>query len=317
MGTSQDHPEGRSRSPSRTHRIRRKHSRDRSSSRHRTRRHTGSSSRRSHRRRERSTSSERSTSHSRSASRSRTRDRRRDKRRRDRSRSSSSTERDLSASPRRRHHSRRRHKQHKHRRDADRDRKHHKGKKSRRKSKERRSKKHDTPEGSVVHTNQWGQHGILYETDIYTKEEDFGLWLYEVKKIRPEEITNTESKRHFREYMEDYNTATLPHPKYYDVKKWEAEQHVQLSRRGESSLQVQESSPGGVDLWADEKRHRQAQRQHQYQEATAATPYAYGQSLLTRDQIADLRRIETERVAADRLRKMGYAPKDNMGVRYE
>ncbi|KAJ1655367.1 hypothetical protein IWQ61_004874 [Dispira simplex] len=322
MGTSQDYSEGRSRSPSRTRDVRRKRSSDRSSSIQRTRRHTSSASHKSHRRRhrhrrERSISSESATSRSESASRSRTRERRRDKPRRDRSRSSSITERDSSASPRSSHHSRRRHKHHNHRRDTEKARKHRKGKKSHRKSKERHNKTYDTPKGSAVHTNQWGQYGILYETDIYTKEEDFGLWLFEVKKIRPEEITNAESKRHFREYMEDYNTATLPHPKYYDVKKWEAEQHARPSRRAESPLQSHEGSLGGMDLWADEKRHRQTQRQHQYQEATTTTPYFFGQSSLTRDQIADLRRVETERVAADRLRKMGYTPKNNMGVRYE
>ena len=26
---------------------------------------------------------------------------------------------------------------------------------------------------------------------------------------------------YFKEFMEDYNTATLPHPKYYDFETWE------------------------------------------------------------------------------------------------
>ena len=34
----------------------------------------------------------------------------------------------------------------------------------------------------------------------------------------------TESKRdimaHFKSYMEDFNTATMPHHKYYDFEKW-------------------------------------------------------------------------------------------------
>lgn len=30
-----------------------------------------------------------------------------------------------------------------------------------------------------------------------------------------------QTKQHFREYMEDFNTCTLPHEKYIDLEKWE------------------------------------------------------------------------------------------------
>lgn len=30
-----------------------------------------------------------------------------------------------------------------------------------------------------------------------------------------------QTKQHFRDYMEDYNTNTLPHEKYIDLEKWE------------------------------------------------------------------------------------------------
>lgn len=30
-----------------------------------------------------------------------------------------------------------------------------------------------------------------------------------------------QTKQYFREYMEDYNTATLPHEKYINLEKWE------------------------------------------------------------------------------------------------
>ena len=30
-----------------------------------------------------------------------------------------------------------------------------------------------------------------------------------------------QTKQYFRDYMEDYNTNTLPHEKYIDLEKWE------------------------------------------------------------------------------------------------
>ncbi|CAM9712726.1 unnamed protein product [Discosporangium mesarthrocarpum] len=34
-----------------------------------------------------------------------------------------------------------------------------------------------------------------------------------------------ESREYFKEYIEDYNTATLPHEKYINLEKWEMEEY--------------------------------------------------------------------------------------------
>ncbi|KAJ1981022.1 ARF-binding protein [Dimargaris verticillata] len=91
------------------------------------------------------------------------------------------------------------------------ERKSRKSKKKRRKEKDGKSSSTRSKVSAI--NQQYGKHGVLYETDIYTKEEEFNLWLYETKKLRPEEMSNPDSKRHFREFMEDYNTVTLPHEK--------------------------------------------------------------------------------------------------------
>jgi hypothetical protein len=38
---------------------------------------------------------------------------------------------------------------------------------------------------------------------------------------------------------------------------------------------------------------------------------------MTKEQVENLRRVQNERVAAEKLRKMGYQPKESMGIRYE
>jgi hypothetical protein len=36
--------------------------------------------------------------------------------------------------------------------------------------------------------------------------------------------------RYFKDYMEDYNTATMPHKKYYDLEKWEMAEYAKKQR---------------------------------------------------------------------------------------
>ena len=40
-----------------------------------------------------------------------------------------------------------------------------------------------------------------------------------------------EEKDLFKEFMEDYNTATLPSRKYYNLEKWEAEQRAKRAKK--------------------------------------------------------------------------------------
>ncbi|RKP10008.1 hypothetical protein THASP1DRAFT_13446 [Thamnocephalis sphaerospora] len=51
--------------------------------------------------------------------------------------------------------------------------------------------------------------------------------------------------------------------------------------------------------------------------AGSQTISAFNAPMMTKEQLEDLRRVQNERVAAEKLRKMGYQPKENMGVRYE
>jgi hypothetical protein len=70
--------------------------------------------------------------------------------------------------------------------------------------------------GAVV-GEQYGRHGLIRETDAYAKRPEFALWATEVKRIDIESLPRFEEKELFRSFMEDYNTATMPHQKYYDL----------------------------------------------------------------------------------------------------
>ncbi|KAI8051534.1 hypothetical protein BDF22DRAFT_634296 [Syncephalis plumigaleata] len=149
---------------------------------------------------------------------------------------------------------------------------------------------------------------------MYTKEQEFHAWLIEVKRMSPEVMNQQQMKQHFKYYMEDYNTATLPHEKYYNMDKWEKNQYgmdgawgQKMKGSGGDSV----SAMGSLDLLRDEE---QSRRQRASGVATVRTSAA---PIMTKEQVEDLRRVQSERVAAEKLRKMGYQPKESMGIRYE
>jgi hypothetical protein len=61
------------------------------------------------------------------------------------------------------------------------------------------------------------------------------VWLEEVKKIPGFNGPKYELHNLFKEYAEDYNTATLPHIKYYDYEKWELEEYNKTKAAAASS----------------------------------------------------------------------------------
>jgi hypothetical protein len=66
----------------------------------------------------------------------------------------------------------------------------------------------------VVDHNKYGAYGIIRESDIFVKQQEFYCWLQEVKNVNSETLPKFETRKMFEDYMEDYNTATLPHKKY-------------------------------------------------------------------------------------------------------
>ena len=70
--------------------------------------------------------------------------------------------------------------------------------------------------------DEYGKYGIIQQADRYRKQREFEAWVSEVKHA-PAVVGGAqwEVMEYFREFMEDYNTATLPHQKYYDFEKWE------------------------------------------------------------------------------------------------
>lgn len=186
--------------------------------------------------------------------------RRHEKRRRSRSTSSSDSDRHHSRKHRHKHSKRKRHKKKK---------KHHKKKRHRReyssdeysssdessrdghrdkKRKKEKKRKKDKPAASLAPDGAatFGKYGILKPSDYYKQQRSFEIWMAEVKGIPSFTGPKWELQNYFAEYCEDYNTATMPHVKYYNYDEWEMNQYKEQ--------QQETSAKGGVI--ADEAQHR-------------------------------------------------------------
>eukprot|EP00744_Colponema_vietnamica_P014435 GILI01020213.1.p2 GENE.GILI01020213.1~~GILI01020213.1.p2 ORF type:complete len:150 (-),score=69.04 GILI01020213.1:269-718(-) len=103
---------------------------------------------------------------------------------------------------------------------------------------------------------------------MYMKQEEFALWLREVKGVDREQLSRFEEKRYFEDFMEDYNTATLP-KKFYNLQKWEADQ---AAKSGGSTSSKKRSRSGFND---EEERMQELKRQkEEQQKAELQSAYA-------------------------------------------
>ncbi|KAG8716927.1 hypothetical protein FRC09_014990 [Ceratobasidium sp. 395] len=174
-------------------------------------------------------------------------------------------------------------------------------KKARRKEKKDKKEKKKSKAGkSGAVTGQWGQYGIINESDLYSKDAEFRTWLVEECKLNPETMSKDATKKQFAKFVEDYNTATLPHEKFYNIDTYE--RRMNLIRNGET-LPINDNYDPSADLVAHTSRHKRAAVEHD--------------SYLNREQLVELRRVQNERIEAGKMKAMGLEVKANMGVRMD
>jgi hypothetical protein len=116
------------------------------------------------------------------------------------------------------------------------------------KKKERKEKETSSPAVPA-----FGQYGIIKASDLVKKQRSFEIWMAEVKGIQSFNGPRWEAQNYFAEYCEDYNTATLPHIKYYDYDDWEMKEY----RKKQSETAKMAS---GNSMLADEARHQEEMR---------------------------------------------------------
>ncbi|GLC44339.1 hypothetical protein PLESTB_000480600 [Pleodorina starrii] len=123
-----------------------------------------------------------------------------------------------------------------------------KKKRGKEKDKKKRKSKEKATARTLTHSEDFGKYGIIRESDAYAKRNEFILWALEVKKTDVENLGKFDERDLFKDYMEDYNTGTLPHRKYYDLEAYEralaakaAAKGAKLAAKKKSSLNDEEA----------------------------------------------------------------------------
>jgi len=149
--------------------------------------------------------------------------------------------------------------------------------------------------------HQWGKYGIISETDLYNKEQEFRAWLVEERKINPETTSKEQTKKEFARFVEDYNTATLPHEKFYHMEAYE--RRMTALRSGEYVPPADDSYDPNADLRALQSAHKR--------KAIERDTY------MSKEQLEELRQVQAERIQAGKMKLLGMDVKQNMGVRMD
>ncbi|KAF4697118.1 hypothetical protein FOZ60_011791 [Perkinsus olseni] len=251
--------------------------------RHRSR--SPSSRKRRHRSRSRSRSESVSSRSSYSRSRSRERRSRKDHRRRDGSRkdrkkerrrrsysvSSSGSDYSDDSSPKKRRHKKKHH--------------HKKAKKE----------KKNAPLGAV--TEQYGKYGIIRNEDQYKKRAEFLTWLVEVKGVDIEALSHVEERKLFEDFVEDYNTATMPSKKYYDIEAWEARQAAKKAKHAKHHTNI---------TFDDERSRAQEIQSLRAARTEVVTRQTFDVMKKDRDLVRAMKEQEDARNAVKYLHKAGH-----------
>ncbi|CEG40655.1 uncharacterized protein PHALS_10841 [Plasmopara halstedii] len=170
------------------------------------------------------------------------------------------------------------------------------------KTKEKKSKKSKKSSNkSAVNQNEYGKFGILRESDIHRKSVSFQAWLRDVKKQGEFNGPKWEAMELFKEYMEDYNTCTLPHVKYYDIERYELKQYQKKQDKARSKHGA--ASDKVLGMVADEervRRDRQAMREQKEQE-----DFRLVMQLMDKDKINAMREQERLRSQMQMFYKSG------------
>lgn len=148
--------------------------------------------------------------------------------------------------------------------------------------KDRHEKKKEHSKLSSEANSSFGKYGIIRDSDLMNNNKvkrSFEIWLEEVKGVPlGANVSKYEVANYFKDYAEDFNTATLPHEKYYDYDKWEMEDYTRQK----------EESHAKSSVLGDEFEHREEMKRKA--EEKKRKEFETVKLLMSKDKIEDMKR---------------------------
>lgn len=137
---------------------------------------------------------------------------------------------------------------------------------------------------ALAHSDDYGRYGIIREADYFNKRSEFAQWAADVKKVDIELLGKADERELFKEFIEDYNTGTLPHKKYYDLELYERQAAAKEAGR-------KEKRKPGAGLLSDEEALRAERAAAREREAKERLAQAYAELQAT-DKAKDMKEQE-------------------------
>merc|ERR1711871_1907643 len=132
-------------------------------------------------------------------------------------------------------------------------------KSSKKHRKDHKKDKKKVKESVAINQNEYGKYGIIREQDFFAKQREFEAYMNEVKN-QPGIMGQgrAEVMRAFKDFIEDYNTVTMPHEKFYNYEKWETMDYqrkkmAEVQGGVRSSLSNEDGSYNAADDEANRK----------------------------------------------------------------
>ena len=176
------------------------------------------------------------------------------------------------------------------------------------KEKKHKRERHAPPGPVVAHAApKWGTFGIIRESDLHEKQEEFLAWLSEVKGVPQASCGRRELQEHFAGFVEDYNTATMPSEKYYDMRKWYYQEQARLQREG-NHAGIDAGDNEVVRTTFDDEAERKAELQSERAKREHALTALIAKSMHDSSSlVADMREQEAKRLKAQDAYRLGDA----------
>jgi len=134
-------------------------------------------------------------------------------------------------------------------------------------------------------TGIFGMYGVIGQSDKYSKETEFHTYLREVKKEEPTMMSRRDEDEFYKDFCEDYNTATMPSEKYYDMRKWEVQQRA----KAEKQRKKMADDPNNVrTVFDDEEARRREYAKEDEQKRHRRT--AEELMAMNREKVGDMKR---------------------------
>jgi len=145
----------------------------------------------------------------------------------------------------------------------------------------------------AIDQSSFGRFGLIREENFHSKKREFEAYMDEVHGVvNVLSMPKREMMGHYRTFMEDFNTATMPNEKYYNIERWEMDAYHQAQAFKQQGL----VADGSVRTVFDDEAERNAERRRLKLEQEAAQFSVLKQQMAQRQNlIDDMRRQETLR----------------------